>query len=113
MDKRYISYKKKVGAGLIMLAILPLLKCSSLKNYFYNHNLLRIETDPPGAEVYVMNRKVAVTPASIRETKMYPAGYNKKDEKLYGHIEIKKQGCDTVVYRVEPKDFKEGIIFIG
>lgn len=110
MTKRF-RYNKAFGAGMLIVALLPLQKCSSLNNYFYNHNLLRVETDPPGADVYVMNKKVAVTPAAIRDIKVYPAGYDKKYEKSYGYIEIIKKGCDSVQYRVEPKDFRKGIYF--
>ena len=54
---------------------------------------IKLESIPPGAEVYVMGEKVGVTPLNISRDKVFPNLYPREKESLYGRVTLRKAGC--------------------
>jgi hypothetical protein len=84
--------------ALVLFNILILAGCSSnggFSNIFPStaNNQIKIESDPSGADVYVMGEKIGVTPLKINPKDVFPDTYPKEKESVYGKIIIKKAGC--------------------
>lgn len=54
---------------------------------------IKIESIPPGADVYVMGEKVGVTPLDISRDNVFPNRYPREKESLYGKVTLRKAGC--------------------
>ena len=54
---------------------------------------IKIESIPPGADVYVMGEKVGETPFQISRDKVFPHLYPREKESLYGKVTLRKPGC--------------------
>ena len=70
---------------------------------------LRIETDPPGAEVLLIGGKAGYTPLTIDERALYPNDYRDDEAHLYGTVTLRRAGCGTVVHRVTLDDLGRGL----
>lgn len=70
---------------------------------------LRIETDPPGAEVLLIGGKAGYTPLTIDERALYPNDYRDDQAHLYGTVTLRRAGCETVVHRVTLDDLGHGL----
>jgi hypothetical protein len=70
---------------------------------------LRIETDPPGAEVLLIGGQAGYTPLTISERAIYPNVYRDDQTDLYGTVTLRRAGCDTVVHRVTLEDIERGL----
>lgn len=70
---------------------------------------LRIETDPPGAEVLLIGGKAGYTPLTIGERALYPNDYRDGQAHLYGTVTLRRTGCETVVHRVTLDDLGRGL----
>lgn len=70
---------------------------------------LRIETDPPGAEVLLIGGKAGYTPLTIGERALYPNDYRDERAHLYGTVTLRRAGCKTVVHRVTLDDLARGL----
>lgn len=53
----------------------------------------KIESEPSGAEVYVMGKNIGVTPLSISPGDVFPNIYPREKESVYGRVILKKAGC--------------------
>jgi hypothetical protein len=70
---------------------------------------LRIETDPPGAEVLLIGSRAGYTPLTIGERALYPNDYPDDQAHLYGTVTLRRAGCETVVHRVTLDDIARGL----
>lgn len=70
---------------------------------------LRIESDPPGAEVLLIGGKAGYTPLTIGERALYPNDYPDDKAHLYGTVTLRRAGCETVVHRVTLDDIERGL----
>ena len=70
---------------------------------------IKVESNPSGADVYVMGEKVGVTPLKIDQKTIFPLNYPKEKESLYGKITLKKAGCQDYVKGVNAKILKVGV----
>ena len=103
------------------LALVPLLfaaGCSSMNgvehdlgNLFAStaDNPIKIQSDPSGADVYVMGKKVGTTPLKISQADVFPTTYPKDMQDLYGKVTIKKEGCSDYVKTVNTKVVNVGL----
>lgn len=103
------------------LALFPLLLvagCSSMDgvehdigNMFQSNtnNPIRIQSVPPGADVYVMGEKVGMTPLKLDQKAVFPNTYPKEKESLYGKVTLKKAGCSDYVKTVNSKIMDVGL----
>ena len=70
---------------------------------------LRIESDPPGAEVLLIGGKAGYTPLTVGERALYPNDYPDDRAHLYGTVTLRRAGCETVVHRVTLDDIARGL----
>ncbi|HMM46364.1 MAG TPA: PEGA domain-containing protein [Thiobacillaceae bacterium] len=70
---------------------------------------LRIESNPPGAEVLLIGGAAGFTPLTIGERAIYPNDYPDERAHLYGTVTLRRPGCETVVHRVTLDDLKHGL----
>lgn len=70
---------------------------------------LRIESDPPGAEVLLIGGTAGYTPLTIGERALYPNDYPDDQAHLYGTVTLRRAGCETVVHRVTLDDIGRGL----
>lgn len=70
---------------------------------------LRIESDPPGAEVLLIGGTAGYTPLTIGERALYPNDYPDDKAHLYGTVTLRRAGCETVVHRVTLDDIARGL----
>lgn len=87
--------------------------CSStgMSNLFpaAGDNPIKIESDPFGAEVYVMGEKVGVTPLKISHQDVFPNIYPKEKLSLYGRVTLKKVGCSDFTRTVSSEISNSGL----
>jgi len=93
---------------IVLPCILTLISCSG-GQFLYKGNTLKIETDPPGATLYILGKPIGKTPITITDTQLYPPAFDRKFKHLYGFVEIRMEKCETTTYRVEPRDFSKGL----
>lgn len=103
------------------LALIPLLfaaGCSSLDGVEHDlgnmlsstaDNPIKIQSEPSGADVYVMGKKVGVTPLKISQNDVFPNTYPKDMQDEYGKVTIKKEGCSDLVKSVNTKIVNVGL----
>ena len=70
---------------------------------------LRIESDPPGAEVLLIGGSAGHTPLSVGERAIYPNDYSDEQAPLYGLVTLRRAGCATHVQRVTLDDIERGM----
>ena len=70
---------------------------------------LRIESDPPGAEVLLIGGSAGYTPLSVGERAIYPNDYSDEQAPLYGLVTLRRAGCATHVQRVTLEDIERGM----
>ena len=73
------------------------------------NNPIRIESDPPGATVYVMGEDHGVTPTKISNTDVFPNIYPKEKLPLYGKVTLKKAGCTDVTRAISADIISSGL----
>lgn len=70
---------------------------------------LRIESDPPGAEVLLIGGSAGHTPLTISERAIYPNDYRDDQAHLYGTVTLRHASCDTHVHHVTLDDIERGL----
>mgnify|MGYP005848815013 CR=1 FL=1 len=70
---------------------------------------VQVQSDPPGADVYVMGEKVGVTPISVPQEVIVPVTYPAAKQDLYGTVTLRKAGCADSVRRVSTGAVSRGI----
>ncbi|MCG7899119.1 MAG: PEGA domain-containing protein [Candidatus Thiodiazotropha lotti] len=70
---------------------------------------LRIETQPSGATVYILDEALGVTPLEVTQNQLYPAAYDAGKAELYGKIVIRKPTCEAFSQRIKYQDFSKGL----
>lgn len=86
---------KRSGIAIALSGCLFATGCSSTGGLFppAGDHPIMIESDPGGAEVYVMGEKLGVTPFQISRKDVFPNLYPREKESLYGRVTLKKAGC--------------------
>ncbi len=70
---------------------------------------LRIESDPPGAEVILIGGRAGHTPVTVSERAIYPNDYRDDQAALYGLVTLRREGCATAVQRVTLEHLERGM----
>lgn len=111
-------FLKRSGIAIALLPILLAAGCSSVDkmgsdigHMFHSdaNAAIKIDSEPSGADVYVMGEKVGVTPLKIEQSAVFPTTYPKDKESLYGKVAIKKAGCSDFSQEVSAKSLAVGI----
>jgi hypothetical protein len=105
---------KRSGKVLALSSLLLAAGCSSkggVSDLFppAGENPIRIESEPAGAEVYVMGEKVGVTPLQITPKDVFPNIYPKEKVSLYGRVTLKKAGCSDFTRTVSAEISSVGL----
>ncbi|MCU7891284.1 MAG: PEGA domain-containing protein [Candidatus Thiodiazotropha sp. (ex Ustalcina ferruginea)] len=95
----------RVNHTLYLAACLPLLHACSGIGAISGDLPLKVESDPTGATVFIMDKPVGETPITISQQQIYPVGYDPANQKLYGSLAIKKAGCQDFKKRIRYQDF--------
>ncbi|MEO6974639.1 MAG: PEGA domain-containing protein [Gallionella sp.] len=91
-------FLKHTGKTLALFSLLFAAGCSSsggTGNLFAaaGDKPIKIESIPPGADVYVMGENIGATPIMIKRDRVFPNLYPKEKESLYGKVTLRKAGC--------------------
>jgi len=82
-------------------------------NYYFpqvaGSNAIKIESVPPGAEVFAMGEKIGLTPLAISPKEVFPTTYPKDKEPLYGKVTLRKSGCSDLTRTVSTKVMNVGL----
>lgn len=100
------GYRRDFAAAALLLSAMFALPAAAAE---LSLRRLRIETDPPGAEVLLIGGKAGHTPLTIGERALYPNDYPDDLAHLYGTVTLRRAGCETVVHRVTLDDFGRGL----
>jgi hypothetical protein len=109
-----IMFLKLSGKTLALFTLLLAAGCSSMNgaNNFFpaaGDNPIKIESDPSGADVYVMGEKVGVTPLKISHNDVFPNIYPKEKVSVYGRVTLKKTGCSDFTRTVNGEISSTGL----
>jgi PEGA domain len=107
-------FLKRSGKALALFNLFLVVGCSSMggsSNFFPSagDNPIKIESDPSGAEVYVMGEKVGVTPLQISHKDVFPNTYPREKESVYGRVTLKKAGCSDFTRTVSAEISNVGL----
>lgn len=100
------GYRRDVAVAALLLSALFTLPAAAADASLRK---LRIETDPPGAEVLLIGGKAGHTPLTIGERALYPNDYRDDQAHLYGIVTLRRAGCETVAHRVTLEDIGRGL----
>ncbi len=70
---------------------------------------VHVESEPSGANVYVMGRMVGHTPIHLDQGQVFPLTYSADQEQAYGKVVLRKAGCGSHEQRVSAVDVSNGI----
>ncbi|MEW8497893.1 MAG: PEGA domain-containing protein [Candidatus Thiodiazotropha taylori] len=96
----------RLAAPILLLTQLP--ACTGIGGVS-GEMPLRIESEPSGATVYVMDEALGVTPLEVTQNQLYPAAYDAGKADLYGKIVIRKPACEPFSQRIKYQDFPKGL----
>lgn len=107
-------FVKSSGMVLALFSLLFAAGCSSrggTSNFFppAGDNSIRIESEPAGAEVYVMGENIGVTPLQISRNDVFPNNYPGEKLSLYGTVTLKKEGCSDLTRTVSTEISSKGL----
>ncbi len=111
-------FLKRSGKALALFPLLLAAGCSTVDSvgsdigHMFSSSSdspIRIESDPEGADVYVMGEKVGVTPLKLGQRAVFPNTYPKDKESLYGQVTLKKAGCSDYTKSVNAKIVDVGL----
>ena len=74
-----------------------------------NQDAIKVETDPPGATVYVLGKQIGITPLMLSPNDIFPVTYPRGMQSQYGKITLKKTGCGDLVLPVTQKVMSVGL----
>ncbi len=80
--------------------------CAPLRS---NPDMISVESNPSGAEVYVMGKKVGITPLEVRQIDVFPLTYSPEQQSLYGTIVLRHVGCQDYTQRVTATAYGRGV----
>lgn len=111
-------FLKHAGKALALVTLLFVTGCSStggvsnaVGNLFpaAGDNSIKIESEPSGAAVYVMDKMVGITPLQISNKDVFPPIYPKEKESLYGSVTLKLAGCSDFTRTIDSKIINAGL----
>ena len=111
-------FLKRPGKALALFPLLLAAGCSSLDGVendlghmfqSTSDNPIKIQSEPSGADVYVMGQKVGVTPLKLSQKDVFPNSYPKDQQDLYGKVTLKKAGCSDLTKTVNTKIINVGL----
>ena len=72
-------------------------------------SVIPVDSDPPGAAVYVLDKAYGTTPLVLRHQDVFPVTYDPAKQHLYGRIVLRKEGCQEHMQSVSTKVYARGM----
>jgi hypothetical protein len=96
--------------AIIPVAITVLLSACSGNGLFpQNNDYLTVNTTPPGASVFVMQKEQGITPAKINTRLFFPVTFSADQAEDYGRITLKHEGCEDKTLMVNAAMISQGL----
>lgn len=70
---------------------------------------LVVESTPPGAEIWIMDKREGVTPMVLPIKKVFPEQFKPDEIGLYGRVRLVKPGCESVTLPVSNDALANGM----
>lgn len=97
---------KTILLSVLFAALAFLQGCAPFKA---NPDMISVESDPAGADVYVMGKNVGVAPLEIHQRDVFPPTYSPDQQPLYGIIVLRKTGCKDYTQPADMDAYHYGI----
>lgn len=94
---------------LSCLLIVSLSACAGNSLAPKNNDEISVSSEPSGASVYVMGKRVGLTPTVVDVNTIYPVTYLQEDAQRYGHITLKHEGCSDQTIKVSTGMVSNGL----
>ena len=89
-----------------LLLVVALSGCAAMPK---DASIIPVESDPPGATVYVLDKAYGTTPLVLRHQDVFPVTYDPARQHLYGRIVLRKEGCREHAQPVSTKVYARGL----
>jgi hypothetical protein len=99
--KQWINFVPIVGAVLLLQA------CGSVSSPAKSGEIF-IESEPSGASVHAMGKRLGSTPVIVSHQDVFPVTYDPGQENLYGDLLLRKDGCQDYRQRVNSAILRKG-----
>jgi hypothetical protein len=86
-----MKVEKKFPGCSVLLFLFTVAGCSLAPSH---NNQLLVASEPPGAEIYVMGKRLGLTPKRIDVDTVYPVTYSPEDAQYYGQITLRHDACN-------------------
>ena len=102
---------KYSAKSFVIFSLLLVAGCSSAGSWFppAGNQPFKIESDPSGAEVYVMGANIGVTPVEISQKDVFPTVYPSDKVSLYGKVTLRKAGCADLTKTINGNIIANGL----
>ena len=99
--------REKILPGCLLIVSLSACAGNSLAPK--NNDQISVNSEPSGASVYVMGKRVGLTPAVVDVSAVYPVTYSQEEVQRYGHITLKHEGCSDQTIKVSTGMVSSGL----
>jgi len=93
----------------VCLLIVSLSACAGNSLAPENNDQISVNSEPSGASVYVMGKRLGLTPTVVDVSAIYPVTYSQEDVQRYGHITLKREGCSEQTIKVSTGMVSRGL----
>ncbi|MCK5640191.1 MAG: PEGA domain-containing protein [Gammaproteobacteria bacterium] len=69
-----------------------------------------VNSEPEGATVYVLGQPVGETPLTLEQRSVFPLVYPPEQVNLYGKVELRHRGCETLQRPVSGRVLANGML---
>lgn len=76
--------------------VTAVLGCSGNSMLPKTSNSFTVNSVPEGATVYVLGKAVGETPLTLEQRNVFPTVYPPELQNLYGKVELRHEGCETL-----------------
>lgn len=107
--------KKVRGSLALMVSALPLSLVIALSGCSGNSlasksgSSFAVTSKPEGATVYVLGKPVGETPLTLEQRSVFPLVYPPELANLYGRVELRLKGCETLQRPVSGRVLAKGL----
>ncbi|MDA3869999.1 MAG: SHOCT domain-containing protein [Gammaproteobacteria bacterium] len=99
----------KTKTPLILSLMLLLPACGQTPLIHAGADAITVSSEPSGASIYVMGKKITETPAVIDLSAVYPVTYAQELQSDYGRITLKHEGCEDRIITVSSGMMSNGL----
>ena len=102
---------KHSAKSLAVFSVVLVAGCSNAGSWFppSGDKPFKVESEPSGAEVYVMGANLGVTPVEISQKDVFPTVYPSDKVSLYGKVTLRKAGCADLTKTINGNIIASGL----